>query len=59
MMGHKGSKSAIEFDAFSRRARRMLSWRPGEVRKVKRGFAKRVRQIARQSIRSDHDAHWT
>jgi hypothetical protein len=56
MMGHKGSKSAIEHDAFSRRARRMLSWHPGDLRNVKRAFAKRVRQIARRAIRRDDDA---
>jgi hypothetical protein len=47
MMGSRGSANGNECDAFSRRSRRMLSWRRGGLRKVKRAFAKRTRQTAR------------
>jgi hypothetical protein len=56
MMGNRGSADGIECDAFSRRSRRMLSWRRGELRKIKRAFTKRARRTARRSVRSDHDA---
>jgi hypothetical protein len=59
MMGNRESANGMECDAFSRRSRRVLAWRRGELRKIKRAFAKRVRQIARRSIRTDHDAIWT
>jgi hypothetical protein len=57
MMGSRGSADGIECDAFSRRSRRMLSWKRGELRKVKRAFAKRARRMARLSVRRDQDAH--
>jgi len=50
MMGNRGSSNGNECDAFSRRTRCMLSWGRGELKKVKRAFAKRSRQIARRSI---------
>jgi hypothetical protein len=56
MMGSRGSANGMECDAFSRRSRRMLSWRRGELRKIKGAFAKRARQISRRSIWRDHDA---
>ena len=59
MMGSRGSSNGIECDAFSRRSRRMLSWGRGELKKVKRAFAKRSRQIVRRSILKDQDAHRT
>lgn len=36
MMGARGSANGIECDAFSRRARRLLSWRRGEFSEIKR-----------------------
>lgn len=57
MMGSKGSANGIECDAFSRRSRRMLSWNRGELRNVKRAFAKRARRMARLSIQKDQGAH--
>jgi hypothetical protein len=50
MMGNRGSANGLDFDAFSRRARPMLSWRRGELRKIKRAFAKRARQTVRRSM---------
>ena len=47
MMGSKGDYSGVECDAFSLRARRMIGWRRGEVRKIKRAFAKRARKSSR------------
>lgn len=46
-MGSRGARSGDEFDAFSRRARRLLRWRPGRRRYIKRQFAKRMRKAAR------------
>jgi hypothetical protein len=59
MMGNRESANGMECDAFSRRSRRMLSWRRSELRKVKCAFAKGARQIARRSIRKDYDAIWS
>lgn len=56
MMGNRGSSNGIECDAFSRRSRRMLSWKRGILRKVKRAFSKRVRQVSRLSYREDRNA---
>jgi hypothetical protein len=39
-----------EQDAFSRRYRRYLSWRPGELHKIKRRSAKRERRNAQAEI---------
>ena len=50
MMGNRGSSNGIECDAFSRRSRRMLVWKRGELRKIKRAFAKRSRRFARRAI---------
>jgi hypothetical protein len=35
-----------EWDAFSRRARRLLRWRPGAIKEIKRRFWKRERKAA-------------
>jgi hypothetical protein len=44
MMGHREKLvGGDEVDAFSRRARRMLRWRPGVRQWIKRKFNKRVR----------------
>jgi hypothetical protein len=47
MMGHREKLSANEWDAFSRKSRRLMRWGRGEIRKLKRAFAKRVRQQGR------------
>lgn len=44
MMGTRGNLSGMESDAFSRRARRILRWRRGELRRIKRQFWKRTRR---------------
>ena len=53
MMGSRGPYNGDESDAFSRRSRRMLSWGRHELKRIKRGFAKRARQISRLSIVKD------
>jgi hypothetical protein len=47
MMGSRGCRSGDEIDALSQRSRRLLCWRPGEVRRMKRSYWKRVRKTAR------------
>jgi hypothetical protein len=51
MMGNRGNASGIDVDAFSRKSRGVLRWRRGEIRKVKRAFSKRMRQIGRREAR--------
>jgi hypothetical protein len=46
MMGSRGYKGGDECDAFSRRSRRILSWKRGELRAIKRGYWKRTRKTA-------------
>jgi len=57
MMGHRGATTQEEYDAFSTRGRRALIWRRGEVVKIKRRFAKRMRRIGRNAAaaRLDED----
>jgi hypothetical protein len=55
MMGSKGELSGPERDAFSRRSRPMLNWRPSEIRKLKRAFAKRERRQAKLVSAKDAD----
>jgi hypothetical protein len=50
MMGNRGAANGTECDAFSRRARHLLCWRRGELRRVKRQFSKRQRKAARLAI---------
>ncbi|MFG1244900.1 hypothetical protein V5F31_21255 [Xanthobacter sp. V7C-4] len=38
---------------FSRRARRLMRWRPGETRRIKRRYTKRWRKIARIVVNRD------
>lgn len=56
MLGNRGELSAAEWDAFSRRSRKLLHWRPGEIRKLKRAFAKRARQEAKHETTEADDA---
>ena len=43
MMGSRGSKGGGEYDAFSRISRRMIGWKPGEAKALKRAFHHRQR----------------
>ncbi len=52
MLGNRGPTNGDEYDAFSRRVRSMLRWRRGELRRIKRAFAKRMRRAARQALRA-------
>tara|TARA_B100000902_G_scaffold261048_1_gene247322 strand:+ start:215 stop:370 length:156 start_codon:yes stop_codon:yes gene_type:complete len=38
--------SGDEFDALSKKAKNLLHWRPGERKKIKRGYNKRLRKCA-------------
>jgi len=52
MMGHRQKfASGDEWDWCSRRSRRILNWKPGDGRKVKRRLARRERLQARREIR--------
>jgi hypothetical protein len=48
--------SGMESDVFSRRARRLVRFKRGEVRKVKRHFAKRLRRAVHVALLKDADA---
>ena len=39
------TKGGDEVDAFSKRARKWLSWRPGQRKHLKRKYNKRFRQL--------------
>jgi len=43
------TKGGDEHDAFSR-FKRVLHWRPGERKAIKRGFNKRARKLARLRV---------
>ena len=45
------TKGGDEVDAFSRKARRALKWRRGEVRAIKTRAARRDRHQAREALR--------
>jgi hypothetical protein len=55
MMSAKGrreqTKGGDEADAASRRARRIVTFWPGELRKIKRRMNKRTRQLAKVETR--------
>lgn len=53
MMGSRGGTTGSEVDAFSRRSRRLVRWARGQLKKLKRAFAKRSRRVARGSARSE------
>lgn len=52
-MGSRGTAGGDERDVFSRRARRLMRWRPGEMRRIKRRYTKRWRKIARIVVNRD------
>jgi len=47
----QAAKDGDEVDVFSRKARRALKWRRGEVRGVKTRAARRDRRQARETLR--------
>lgn len=51
MMGNRGTANGDERDAFSRRSRHLISWRRGELKKIKRRFSKRIRKTAMLLLR--------
>jgi hypothetical protein len=53
MMGSRGLKGGDEYDALSRKARRVLILRPAEIRAAKRKFNKRIRKKARGAARQE------
>ena len=48
--------SGMESDVFSRRARRLVRFRRGETRKVKRYFAKRLRKASHVALLKEKNA---
>jgi hypothetical protein len=50
MMGSRGYRGGDECDAFFRRSRRILFWKPGELRTIKRGYWKRPRKTAHHEV---------
>ena len=48
--------AGMENDVFSRRARRLVRFKRGEVRKVKRHFARRLRRAGHVAILKEADA---
>jgi hypothetical protein len=55
MVGNRGAANGDEWDAFSRRSRRLINWRAGEVKRIKRGYSKRMRKGARLELRKGGD----
>ncbi|HWE98175.1 MAG TPA: hypothetical protein VG248_00080 [Caulobacteraceae bacterium] len=51
MMGNRAKLNGDEWDAFSRRSRRLLRWRSGEVKKIKRLFARKQRRRSLRAIK--------
>ncbi len=64
MMGHRERlKGGDEWDALTRNWRSVLHWKPGQTRKAKRTFNKRVRRLARMASSAEYnqsvdDADW-
>ena len=50
MMGHRSRTNAEERDAFSKRSRRLLQWRPGELGRIKRQFGKKHRRTDAERV---------
>jgi hypothetical protein len=45
-------KSGDEYDAFSKRWRRMVGWKAGTIKAVKNGYRRRIRRGARKDIQA-------
>ena len=50
MMGSRGYKGGDECDAFSRGSRRIIYWKRGALRAIKRRYWKRMRKIAQNEV---------
>jgi hypothetical protein len=53
MMGSRKPKGGDEYDALSRKARRVLTLRPAAIRAAKRSFNKRTRKEARTAAQQE------
>jgi hypothetical protein len=53
MMGSRGQKGGDEYDALSRKSRRVLTLRPAAIRAAKRSFNKRIRKGTRAAARQE------
>jgi hypothetical protein len=51
MMGSRGYRGGEECEAFSRGSRRIVGWKRGTLRAIKRRFWKGDRKTARQEVR--------
>jgi hypothetical protein len=56
MMGSRRPKGGDEYDALSRKARRVLTLRPAAIRAAKRTFNKRTRKEAHTAARDEATA---
>lgn len=54
-MDKRGYKGGDECDAFSRRLRRIIVWRRGELREIKKAFSRRFRRAAKQALNKHED----
>jgi len=50
MMGSRGYKGGDECDAFSRGSRRIIYWKRGALRTIKRRYWKRTRKTAHDEV---------
>jgi hypothetical protein len=50
MMGSRGYKGGDECDAFSRGSRRIIYWKRGALRAIKRRYWKRTRKTAHNEV---------
>lgn len=50
MMGSRGYKGGDECDAFSRGSRRIIYWKRGALRAIKRRYWKRMRKTAQHDV---------
>ena len=53
MMGTRHKLSGLEWDAFSRRSRKLMRWRTGEVAAIKSAFRRRLRHRLKQSLNAE------
>jgi hypothetical protein len=56
MLGSRKPKGGDEYDALSRKARRVLTLKPAAIRAAKRTFNKRTRKEARAAARHETTA---
>ena len=52
-MKHVPCKDGDEYDAFSG-WRKVLHWKPGQLKKIKRAYNKRVRKAGKRDARTDY-----